>query len=1104
MMRKLITLLLFLPVLAMAQKPFINNISPTHVEVGQTVTIAGSNLSGTSDVYFGGISASFTEISDNLLEATVPAGATNNSIYVINGGNIAQSSRRFFISFVGSDISNYDAEFTQTTNEKSASDLCICDLDNDFNNDVVIIHNIQTTDNTQNEVSVFINNSTSATPSFTLTQLNVSSNGSGFYSVACADLDNDGDNDLAFSSNLGTNAADIFILEGDGTGSFNPSTPVTKTLPNTSGGDQRLPGSIEAADLDGDGLLDLVTGNRTDGTFHIFKNTGSLAFNNAVEITATSESTGLLKVSDFNNDGYQDIVTLPFRQSSTSIHIFKNTSTINNFNFEFQQTISNGGQTSDVETGDLNNDGFLDIVVASNVTGEISRFLNLSSGNSISFGSETSISTSSSAAFGVSLGDINGDGALDITASNGAGNVYVLENNGAGSFSNEQELTTGASTQSIVVGDLNGDAKPDMAYSQDVQINGPLGKLGVFLNRNCVTPVLSPSPGDGTFCSTPQTFTLNATFSPGATYTWAIIGGSNTDLGSGTSSTTSSATFELQNPDPTTIRVTIDEGDGTCNTNNDEQTYTISGTQTSPAPTIDGVSGIACAGDAITLSSTKSGTPYDNYYWVKPDGSIETATEIILNPVSVADAGTYTLRVSDGSECLSVETSIDLEVSEVPGFGILNNGGDDFCASSSVTLEVPDFSTDYTYQWVRDGGTNLGTSATQVVSQSGSYTVEITEQAASGCTYTTPAYIVNAIAEPVSIVNGPSETCLGIETTFTAGSTGQSGFTLSYDWQVDGSPVTPTDPTQLLTTFNSTGGHTVTLTTSYDPSEVDACSDVTVFNVTVSTPPTSLTFNESDGVQKCQAEAINIGITDSGISTYNWSIRNAAASPNDTIISTGVASVSSFDLSTSVGIDSVYAIIDVVTGINCTVRDSILVRNFPSNVDISSSDFDASSDVITLQEVNFVSLTANNVTNPRWRPNEIMSDSTSNTVTVFPNQPSTIVTLIGTDNSGCTVSTAVEIVLDNLRPKRTFSPNGDNMNDCWEILNSSQNNTTGCKVYVFDARGRNIFEGEAPFSNNCVWDGNFNGSPVPEGVYYFVFKCPDSQMSKSGSILLAR
>ena len=182
----------------------------------------------------------------------------------------------------------------------------------------------------------------------------------------------------------------------------------------------------------------------------------------------------------------------------------------------------------------------------------------------------------------------------------------------------------------------------------------------------------------------------------------------------------------------------------------------------------------------------------------------------------------------------------------------------------------------------------------------------------------------------------------------------------------------------------------------------------------------------------------------------------------------------------------------------------MLVRNFPSNADIGSPDADASNDEIILEEENFVRLSAQGLTNVSWEPAEIFDNPTAIDVTAFPNQPSTTITVTGTDDNNCTVASQLTLTLDNLRPKRTFSPNGDGMNDCWEILNSSQPNTQGCKIYVFDAKGRNIKVADAPFENNCVWDGNSNGSPVPEGVYYFVLKCDDSQMSKSGSILLAR
>lgn len=1129
MMRKIFTILLFCPIALMAQKPFVNNITPTNVEFGETVTISGSNLSGTPRVFFGSVEASSVNvISDNLIEATVPAGATQSAIVVLNNGLVTQSSQHFFISFGGSDIANYDPEYDDiSTTEQAASDICMCDLNGDDKNDIVIVHIVGSNNNTQNEVTIFLNNTSgtgafSGPTDFQLSQtLNNSINNSGFNSVACGDIDNDGDKDLAFTSNLGTNARDVFVYRNNGAATFSEVDDTSLSLPPTSGGDQRIPRSIHIADMDRDGQADLIVGNNTDNTFHIFKNSGSFAFDNAVEITAENEPTGILDVADFNNDGYLDVVSLAFRVGNSSIHFFKNTSSINNFTFELQESVTNGGQNSDIVSGDLDNDGLVDIVVASRNTGLITTFENQSSSGQISFGNSSNVTTTGSAASGVTLADLNGDGKLDIASANATGDIYIFENTSTSSisFGNEQVRSTNSTTQFITSGDLNGDAKPDLAYTQNVQ-SSEIGNLAIILNRNCVVPQLSPTPnGGGVFCSNPETFTLTATASPGATYDWTVTGNTNAGGNSFSTGTTNSATFDLASNATTTIEVTINQ-DGTCTAQTDTEVYTIAGSVTT-APTITALGGVQCAGENVTLSTT---TTYENYFWTLPDGSTQTSATVQLNPISTSDAGTYTLRVQNSGSCSSSEVSIDVEVSEPPLLEIINNNLDNFCAGTNVSLEVPDFTGDFTYEW-QLGGADFGAGnvATISTSQGGNYTVEVTD--VNTCVTETASYTINSISLPSSVANGPTETCVGFLTSFTSASTGEGSFSLEYEWVVEdadnGDAVIHTATTQDLDfTFPNAGNYNIILNTNYDPSEVyagpsasDICVSSNQIAVVASDPPSSLTFNEANRVEKCQADAISIGVTDNGISSYSWSIRNASAAPNDTLISVGVATSASFNLTTPIGIDSVYAVADVITGINCQVRDSILVRNFPSNVDIELDDF-TTPDIVTLAEENFVNLNAVDldVSTIRWRPNDIMSDSTSQSVTVFPNQPSTIVTLFGVDNNGCNVSSQIEIVLDNIRPKRTFSPNGDLMNDCWEILNTLPTNiadpsndpVAGCKVYIFDSKGRNIKVADAPFDNNCVWDGNSNGSPVPEGIYYFVFKCPNDQMSKSGSILLAR
>lgn len=105
-----------------------------------------------------------------------------------------------------------------------------------------------------------------------------------------------------------------------------------------------------------------------------------------------------------------------------------------------------------------------------------------------------------------------------------------------------------------------------------------------------------------------------------------------------------------------------------------------------------------------------------------------------------------------------------------------------------------------------------------------------------------------------------------------------------------------------------------------------------------------------------------------------------------------------------------------------------------------------------------------------------------------------------TGEGGCSVSDTIFIkVLKSPEIPNAFSPNGDGINDTWDI--KYLESYPGATVDVFNRYGQIVFRS---FGYNRAWDGRSNGQVLPIGTYYYIINPKNGKPMYTGSITIIR
>ena len=100
---------------------------------------------------------------------------------------------------------------------------------------------------------------------------------------------------------------------------------------------------------------------------------------------------------------------------------------------------------------------------------------------------------------------------------------------------------------------------------------------------------------------------------------------------------------------------------------------------------------------------------------------------------------------------------------------------------------------------------------------------------------------------------------------------------------------------------------------------------------------------------------------------------------------------------------------------------------------------------------------------------------------------------------GCSNTKTVNVLIKkHTGYMNLITPNGDGYNDKWLIYNLED--IGPCSVDIFNRWGNIIFS-SSNYNNN--WQGTYNGNPLQEGTYYFIYKCADNNVHK-GTVNILR
>ncbi len=494
-----------------------------------------------------------------------------------------------------------------------------------------------------------------------------------------------------------------------------------------------------------------------------------------------------------------------------------------------------------------------------------------------------------------------------------------------------------------------------------------------------------------------------------------------------------------------------------------------------PLAKITGDDTLTCIETSIVLdgstSVSGSGSPL-TYNWTSVNGII--AGSNTTKAVTIKAPGTYKLLVTDPvSKCTS-QTTYDIGIRVDNPVVAIAQPLELNCNRTSVMLDGSTSSqgAEFIVQWKGPGSIVNGNTYTPTVNATGVYNLIIANQK-NGCSDSISINVIGDYQKPVPDIQQIGQlVCTNRQIQLDgSASKGQSGPIESYSWQTSNGNIISGIHSSTIT-IDKPGTYQLRV-----KDQNNGCDSLTTYSVLeLSNPIVGIDliavdpkcFGDQNGEIRLNGAIANIPVDGIQYSINDLGFSKSSFFPN---LSQGKYHLKIKD---SNGCEhDTTVLLQEPSKLGIQVIKSIVV-DLDSPVNLDSMILKISGGTPVYKDTSWLNLNQN----ISWPDVRYLADTTRDF----------LITVI--DATGCLVQEKVTVIVRTIKDvwwPNVFSPNGDRINDFWNLKGKRINNIRTLNIYnrwgelVYSVQ--NIKDGNT--DPNAGWDGEFNGKKVLPGVYVF-------------------